>query len=410
MSPPAGLSRLSPNLSELHALARASLLANVHELGGRFGVTAGAQQFRSLWTRDFAHASAGLLRLGRADVVRDHLTLLLEHARPDGLLPRTLDSSDAKLRVAWVSAARLVPWLGPLVPPLTAALVPEYTDQHGQLAIDGNALAVLAALRLQDVAPDEAWWRTHLPALRRLLAFYAPRTRGDLVHQPPFSDWQDSVRRRGATFYVNLVVWAAHARLAARPEAEHPPEPATRLRAALERTFRPTGSGLYRSLERGPWVSLDGNLLAIDLGLHPPGTPEARDLWAALVASPFWRRHGTPGWNTLPDYPRSTRNPGVTVAGLGHYHDRVRWSWLTALAAKVAARMGDLPRAEACLEHLAACAHRDGAIAEIYDERPPHRRWRSPLYLSELPFAWGAAVTLDALHAYAEARLGAEAS
>ncbi len=398
---------LSAELRQLHATARASLEANVVRLGERSCVTAGTHQFRSLWTRDFAHAAAGLLRIGRADVVRDHLTLLLGHRRPDGLLPRTLDSSDAKLRVAWASASRLVPALGRLAPALTGHLRPEFLDQHGQEAIDGNALAVLAAARLRHTgAAGEAWWRSHLPDLTAVHALYRRRLRGGLIEQPPFSDWQDSVRRRGATFYTNLVYWAATEALASDPRSGVSAEAAADLRARLEPAFRPDGAGLYLSIAGKRYVSLDGNLLAIDLGLHPPGSPAASALWEALVASPLWTRHEVPGFVTTPDYPVSWRNYGVVLAGLGHYHDRIRWSWLTALAGKVAARLGDLERAEACLLHLARCARRDGAIAEVYEERPPHRPWRSLLYHSEAPFAWGAAVTLDALHSYAEATGG----
>ena len=386
---------LPPRLVELHRVATESLLANVLATDGGYGVAAGANQFRSLWTRDFCFAGRGLLRSGRGDVVGDHLAVLLEQRRDDGLLPRTLDSMDAKLRVAWVCARRLVPLL-PGPPRLRGRLKPEYQDQHGQLAIDGNALAVLLALALG--ARQPAWWERHVQGARAAFAFYGPRVRRGLVQQPPFSDWQDSVRRKGATFYTNLLVWATAQGLV-RAGFDELAAPAAALRVALERTFG--GQPLYRSVAGKPFVSLDGNLLAIDLGFVVGA--RAIDLYEALRASAFWTRDGTPGWNTTPDYPASWRNPGVQLVGLGHYHDRLRWSWLTSLAAKVAADMGDLAAAEHALEHLAACAARDDGIAEIYREQAPHRLWRSPLYRSEIPFSWGAGMCLDALHAYAEA-------
>lgn len=390
-SPP---SALPEGLAQLHRVAEDSLLANVVPLGQRFGVTAGVNQFRSLWTRDFCFAARGLLRVGRGDVVADHLQLLLDHRRADGLLPRTLDSSDAKLRVAWASARRYLPFLP--APALSAALVPEYLDQHAQETVDGAALSVLAADALR--AEDPAWWEERLGAFDEALDHTRRRARGGLVVQPPFSDWQDSVKRQGRTFYTNLLVWAAEVALA----SEEGPR-LRELRERIEGAFRRPGDVLYRSLAGREYVSLDGNLLAIELGFHPPESERARELWAALVRSPFWTRDGVPGFNTFPSYPVSWRNPGVILAGLGHYHDRIRWSWLTALAAKVAVRMGDLERAREALEHLASCAERDGAIAEIYRARPPHLPWSSPLYRSEAPFAWGSGITLDALHAYAEA-------
>lgn len=385
---------LKAPLDALAAMAHTSLEANVASLAGRCYLSAGGHQFRSLWTRHFGHAIPGLLRAGRRDVVRDHLELLFGHVRSDGLLPRTFDSSDAKLRVAWASAARLLPFArGDLN--LKESLAPEYRDQHGQVAFDGNALAVIGAERYRDATGDEAWWAKHLPVLERIHTFYAPYLRDGLLHQPPFSDWQDSVRRAGPTLYSNLLYWRACLALGYDRTART-------LAKRLEEAFRPRGRGLYRSLADGEWVSIDGNLLAIDLGLVTGDAAHA--LHDALLASDFWRRHGTPGFVTAPDYPRRWRSPTVRVAGLGHYHDRLRWSWITAMAAKTAAQVGDRGSARLALETLAGWAARDGAIAEVYAEEPPHHPWRSLLYESERPFSWGAAATLDALSEYSRRR------
>src|SRR5690349_8047136 len=75
--------------ARLHAIAQASLQANVVTLESGPYLVAGQHQFRSLWTRDFCFASRGLLLLDRADVVRNHLTALALNRRlKDGLVPR----------------------------------------------------------------------------------------------------------------------------------------------------------------------------------------------------------------------------------------------------------------------------------------------------------------------------------
>jgi glycogen debranching enzyme len=395
--------KLQADFGLLWTVAERSLLANVVEVEGRLGLSAGAHQFRSLWTRDFCHAVAGLLRIGRGDVVRDHLELLLAHRREDGLLPRCLDTMDPKLRVAWASLARLIPGASPRLG-MRGRLKPEFIDQHGEIAIDGNALAILAALRLVGATGDEGWWEANAAAFARLEAFHRPYAAAGpdgLMRQPPFSDWQDSVRREGATFYANLLRWAALRGLAARGLAEE--AAADRLASALEAFRHRRTDGLYASMLEGPWVSLEGNLLAVDLGLVEG--EDARALHRAVRGSPFWTRAGTPGFDTYPDYPRAWRNPGVRLVGLGHYHDRIRWSWLTALAAKVAARVGDRESARAALEQLEGVARRDGVIGEVYRARPPHRLWRSALYVSEAPFSWGAGMVLDAVAEWREAGL-----
>ncbi|MGE0713425.1 MAG: hypothetical protein AB7N76_19960 [Planctomycetota bacterium] len=379
----------------LAAAARAALQGNVVESSGARGLAAGANQFRSLWTRDFAHAAEGLRLAGLSGVLREHLDLLLDRLHPEnGLLPRTLDSMDAKLRVAWASAARLLPGASPALA-MGPELRPEYRDQHGQFAIDGNALVVLAALRYAETEGEDEWLAARRETLERALAAYRRWLRDGLVRQPPFSDWQDSVRRAGQAFYTNLLVHLAARALAARGGAV-PTAFLAPLRALLHERFLGP-EGLYRSLVGRPHVSLDGNLLALDHGLV--GGEAAGRLYAALRASPFWRGEA-PGWNTYPDWPRSWRNPGVLLAGLGHYHDRIPWSWLTALAAKVALGQGDREGAARCLDALARRVARDGAVVEIYDAEPPHRPFRSLLYRSEAPFSWGAGRTLEAVAAW----------
>ncbi|MBL4849522.1 MAG: hypothetical protein JKY65_28665 [Planctomycetes bacterium] len=373
--------------ADLRRLATESLEANVVSLASGSYLVAGAHQFRSLWTRDFAHAIPGLLAAGRSDVVRDHLDLLLAHAHPDdGLLPRTFDTYDAKLRVAWASVSRLIPFARGILP-VKDRLRPEYRDQHGQLAVDGNALVVIGAARYRDATGDQAWWDQHLDVLRRVHGFYTPHLSGGLVHQPPFSDWQDSVRREGASFYTNLLTWKAAELLGEDHQA-------SQLRESLETTFLGEG-GLYRSLSEGDWISLEGNLLAVDLGYVT--SERARELQASLRASPFWTRHELPGFDTYPDYPRSWRGPAVIFAGLGHYHDRILWSWLTALSARVAIRVGDLDGAQIALDALQTWVRRDGVVSEIYQDRSPHLPWTSLTYRSEAPFSWGAAMILAAL-------------
>src|ERR1700743_2359824 len=98
----------------------------------------------------------------------------------------------------------------------------------------------------------------------------------------------------------------------------------------------------------------------------------------------------------MPDYPARARNWTAWIAGLGHYHDRTAWSWLTAMSAKVAARMGDSAEADRIMNGLASLAARDATIVEIYEPSKQMRPWHRWLYHSEQPFSWGAAPTSEA--------------
>ncbi len=369
------------SFSALRRRARASLEANlIAHRQGPF-LRAGGHQFRTLWTRDFCFAARGLLALGQFDAVRAQLEALLRRRRGDGLVARGLDSLPPPLRVVLAGAG--------VYPPLSR-LHPEFHGEHGTLAIDSNALVVLLALDWAEATGERRWLERWRPALRQLLGFYERFRRGGLIQQPAFSDWQDSVRRVGASFYTNLLVHRARQRLGTAGEAVEAE------RALLERRFRDPESGLFRSLEGRPEISVDGPLLALALGWIAPDSAAGRALFASLCAHPVWGQRGLPraSW---PDWPAAEISWTTRLVGLRHYHDELVWSWLCALAATVACKVGERDEAERILDHLDALVERDGAVVELYGAHAPWPAFETRFYRAERPFSWGAGMLVEAL-------------
>jgi hypothetical protein len=389
-------------LTRLDAIARKSLDRNIHELNGKNYVTAGAHQFNSLWTRDFLWSSRGLIAAGHADVVKNQLELLFENMREvDHVLPRTMDSTSPDLRVVLASAHRLVPLI-PNELGIGDKLSPQFTDDRGNVAFDGNVLAVLAAFHYSDATGDKAFLAAHRKDLKELLSFYQPYFKDGLLQQPPFSDWQDSVKREGATFYTNMLYVCAASRLAEDPSSGVDPRSLSALRIKIDDTFKDPATGLYRQTQTGPQLGLDGNLLALDLGFVPPSSKEGVALFDALRKSPLWTAPNGPGFVTWPAYPSSEKAALNKFVGIGGYHDTLYWSWLVALAAKVTHQMGHPEEAQAILGRLEKTAAKHDTIDEIYAPKkglPPKRAW---LYASEHPFTWGSAFVVDAVRSVRE--------
>jgi hypothetical protein len=383
----------------LFSIAVDSLTRNIVELTGGPFLSAGRGQFRGLWTRDFCSSAPALLELGRADVVRNQLSALIRNRRAkDSLVPRLMDSlAPAWLRVARHCALRWVP-LRSRELPLGDLLLPEYRSEHGVEAIDSNLLLLLTATDYVRGSGDTAWWERHERDLVDIYGYYAPRGRGELIDQPPFSDWQDSAQRRGRTFYTNLLYQVVTERLTPLRGFGIDGQRADRIRERIEAEFFDSERGVYRSVHAHPHVSLDGNLLALDLGYLAGERGRAADLYRCLKTHELWSRNGVPGWNTVPDYPPQWISLSTRLVGLSGYHDRIRWSWLMALAAKVAFQMGDEPGAHDILSRLEQMARRDGTIHEIYFQNGPYLPWRSPLYVSEADFSWGAACVVRAVN------------
>jgi hypothetical protein len=171
-------------------------------------------------------------------------------------------------------------------------------------------------------------------------------------------------------------------------------------RDAILSKLRETNSPLFLSIEGHPYVSLDANLLAIDLGFFSPQSSEAKTLYSALKSHPLLTtHHGVPSLSTVPNYPSQWVGWVEYLFGVRNYHDEMAWSWLMGFAGKVARLMNDEPQVQLIFSTLEKMAERDGAIGEVYHSYAPFDFWNnaSGSYHSERPFSWGAGMIVDGL-------------
>ena len=383
---------MSEPLSAL-LVAEASLRANILALPTGSYATAGQNQFRTLWTRDFCHAARGFLALGEVDVVRDHLTRLLAVVRSDGLVPRVLDNRLVQWRVAYQVARQLFSALPALE--LKEPLKPQYTDEHGSHAIDSNLLVLMTALKLRECPGGTEWWLLHEEKLRQVWEWYRPRLKNGLIHQTPFSDWQDTVRREGVAFLTNFFYLITARRL--EKLGWNTGVDGDALAQRLNETFFDPQVGLYRTLAQGPIVSLEGNLLAIEADEFL-SEPEKGRLWEALLRHPLATLdNGVLGRCSHPEWPRAAVAWHAKLVGLERYHGGLAWSWLVGLSLKVALLRQDRVMTERLLTKIHALLLRDGEVVEVYDPEQLWQPWSSWLFAAERPFCWGAGYMLEAL-------------
>ncbi len=379
--------------------AEATLSANIIQLPSGSYLTAGRNQFKTLWTRDFALAVRGLLLMNRSDVVKHHLTTLIRNRRTsDSLVPRVMDSIAPRWRVMRQFWIRMIPesigfLRGDL--PIHDPLKPEYRDEHGSEAVDSNLLVLKAALEYVEHTGDQAWWRENEEAFRGIYGFYANKLRDGLIWQAKFSDWQDSVKREGHTFYVNLLYYLVSKKIRTYSDWSASETELEKTRQKIETTFRDENTGLFRTVAGYPQISSDGNLLAIDLGYFS-SREEEQAHYQRLKNHPLWRGNGdVPGRVTLPAYPDSWKSIAVRVVSLHNYHEDLYWSWLMGLAGKVAISQGDDVEAERVLRALEKIVRRDGAVGEVFRDMPELPLWESQWFRAEIPFSWGAGFVVD---------------
>ncbi len=375
-------------------VAARSLRANIRTITGPEGrprtvLVAGPNQLASVWTRDFCFAVGGLLAAGEERTVRFTLDEIISRQRADGLFPRLLDSYHHAMRyVRAVVTGGLFP--------LRAPLVANFTSDHFVTAIDSNALVAWAAARYARHTGNYAWAGLVLPRLERGMAFYDTSLKDGFIRQRPFSDWKDTVARRGAVFFTQLLYWKAltelsglYAAMGRKSAAEDASGRGRVFARRVHRRFWDPERGHFRETPDDTRLSSEGNLAAAAWGFADED--EAAQILRAMdkngLLTPWGPRAGQ-------RYPASRKAALARFAGIAGYHDDHVWQWNTALLLDVLFLLHRNAMRDTLLESVCGLLAESGAVSEVYNPENGHEV-RSWLFRSEKPFSWSAGMLLE---------------
>ncbi len=403
-------------MSNLRDIAERELRKNIVQTQAGLLLLAGGHQFRTFWVRDFCFSVPGLLAIGEADLVQRQLEICFRFQREDGLIARGFDVVNPKFRVVCHSLG-----LQNLKRFSYAdrALCPEYLGEHGTPAVDSNLLTLLAVTQWTSHTKNQVFYQKYAKQICKALDFVWQSQKNGLLHQPGFSDWQDSARRSGAGFYLNLLFLKVLNTLLSVSEVKH--ELMSKnisglvsgsvsesildfgfinaFRDRLWQSFFDTSKGLFvsqidlagvqkkqYSLETQLWC-IEENLFSqqISRQLHWQNLRRS-ELLLPMAGRPVW-----------PDYKDIEISWTTKVVGLRHYHDRFRWSWLIAETLKVAQIVGDVEFAHQMNSIFERLVSRDLTVCEIYEPDSDMLPVSRLFYRSERPFSWGAAKLCEAL-------------
>jgi glycogen debranching enzyme len=386
---------------------------------------AGHYQFHALWARDLSFSTGGVLVIGERADVRDSPEALLgaqctrqsseaacreclsEGTCHEGLIPRGIDDHDPACRVFEGAGLHVPDPFG------EEQLRAQYISEYHVISLDSNLVVPWAASRYVleepiDIDFARRWFSAVQGALEMVEEHYCV-SRGPactrVSNQPPFSDWEDSVERRGDVAYSQVMYvlaldgaakWAHVLGRETDAGAYH-----TRSAlAALElmRHYRsPAGILTNFDWDLGVHRTADANVLAAAYVLPLPDG-EAAGLLDSLrdTVPELWRP--IPGRPTFPDYPASMKGSFAKWGGLSSYHDEYYWLWITAAAAIGERAAGNCDAYTSIMTPLARQIEQDGEVWEIFEhtaagELKPVRGLR---YTAEHPFSWSAAMYLEA--------------
>jgi hypothetical protein len=369
----------------MQTVAIKSLNNNIVRLKNGLFLSAGSHQFKSFWTRDFCFASRGLLAMGRSDVVKSHLTYLLENRRADDLVPLYVDSMEPVKRVIADVIFRAIRLDFSL--PITSDIKPYYLVNNEHEAIDSNLMVLYASYRYFQATQDTEWFNKYRSDFKKVFDYYNRKKSNGLIVQGVHADWQDSAKRDGKTFFTNLLYYQA-----ARDYGFMSTDQLQALRNKIVEKFYDKRMGVFRSMEGRDNVSLDGNLWAIEHDL----IANKSVLYQNLKNHQLYKLNGIPGFATQPSYTNDDTYIQVKIVGLQEYHGvGLYWSWLMAYSAKIAYLMGDQETFKKTYQALNRAVTRDQSVVEIYRNDGSFTQFSSPLYTAESPFSWGSGFVVD---------------
>lgn len=365
---------------------------------------AGSESYYFFWSRDFLFAAPFLIKNPKWRLtVYKTLKTLLRYKSKNNQLPKSLDTHSSVNRIVY-NAYRTFrnrpnyQWRHKRNPDETPAWKPTYRDHNGSRAIDTNLLFIKVVLQLSKYHEFSHFARSIKKELIDLLIFYNEYINNNtdyLIQQPAYSDWKDSLNRKGITFLTNLMYWKVLHELETfetKPFIENLPN-SRAIKSKINQTF--FHEGVYCS-QKGQRESfgLDENLLAIDWGFVT-GTL-AEQLMDRLIQ----RREfiAIPGLAVYPKQTWYNKPLYALVANSGGYHDDSCWSWIIALAAKIAKNYGFETESEHLKKLLEAIIERDQTIYDAYTLNPKLKtleRYTVRGFRAEPNFLWGAAYSWE---------------
>jgi glycogen debranching enzyme len=351
---------------------------------------AGRRNFREPWARDLSFASFGLVELDEYQAVRESLEVFLINQRPSGQFPVKVRSNAVFNRFLHSLFRREQPILAPLQP--------KYISGHSTVSLDGNALLVVASLNYAARSGDDQFLADHWPALKQALLWLQGYAREDgLLEQAAYSDWADTIARKGRVLYTNVVYWKAlddmaqsAAHLGERVDEAHFSSKAVGLRTAINAYFWRDDPGYYITSKDFENLSSGGNLLAIAWGLAD--TAQAKAILENMDR--FGMADPLPTKPVYPPYPSRFIALENRLGRIGYYHTNAAWLWLGAWHVIALSRVGRLKEAQECLDRISEVIERDGAVHEVF--APDGRHINGFWYNSEAPFTWSAGMVVYA--------------
>ena len=349
------------------------------------GIYAGDEQFSDYWARDALFATLGANSLGDFDISKKQLQLFIDNQKSDGQIPMRVGDYDITLKLLGLN--------------INQAQKPRYDqDKLFTKPRDQNCLFVIAAEDYVLKSRDVQFARDNFESFESATRWLAETDENNnfLVEEGHYSNWADSVKKKGEVLYTNVCYYKSLKSLSNLANLANQPAKAQLYNMWAEIVKTKINENLW--LEQGyyadwakkgtkyTYFSTDANMLAIIWQVADAN--QAEQILSYATENNIGKGFGVQ--TTYPEYKLSLISPVNIVAGIEDYHSEMRWLWVSCLYAKALNENDFKPEAQKELAEIKAKIQKDGAIYEVYEpDGSPVDRW---FYKSEHPFAWSAGV------------------
>jgi glycogen debranching enzyme len=370
----------------LVAMEKAHQIAkyNLHACFEGSGIVASIDHFDDFWARDSFYASWGLLEEGEYEMVKSNLNLFVRHQKKDGQIARRIDRFYVTLHYLGIGAKRKKP-------------KPMFAGAHLYPALDPNILFIITSHRYVTKTNDHDFLQKHFDAIYRAMQWLEKYERNSFLNEGPLANWMDTVIKRGAVLYTNVLYSEAlksFAELCSLLDKTALTENYTKKKKELAKRINDefwNGSHYVDWIDKGKkynFFSTDGNVLAMLFGISSQEQNakiirQIEKAWMDII--PMRTNH--------PGYPRWRVCFWMYFRGTpGYQNNYASWLWLGSVYAVALYRNDYKKKALKIHELIAKKITEYKAVYETYaPDGTPYKGW---CWKCTKSFAWSAGLFL----------------
>lgn len=388
------------------------------------GIFAGLKHFNQYWVRDSMFSSLGALAINDENIVERNLTLFHNTITDFGSLPLRIGDKNFSGKYVLLFIKRLLNnFTKKLFSKKFFSLKTKfkfekvfYDDKNKSKIVDSNSLFILLNI-IYNFYMKEKYNKYYLDEkkIKNLeLAFKYQKeelTKFGLIYQTEYSDWADSIAKKGYGIFANALYYASaksfeylfsQKKYYDKNKKEYYSTLAKEIKELINSNLYDKERKYYYDFVNEQYkednFNVEGNFLTILFDIADEKQKE--NIFLHIINEPIILKET--GINVYPFYDSSIIDFRLKVIGMKKYHNGFRWLWISGLKLYINKNKNKNETLKNYIEKeilnsiykLLFIDNNEEYISEVYYKNKP---FKNIFYESESPFAWSSGMLLFGL-------------